>query len=98
MKTQRLMAVVSMALLQLSCDRVDEIGKVASGRYEVITAQELTELRRNADIGKNVGRYSLHKDGLRTWRFDSATGRSCLLLATDEDWKKEKIALQGCRD
>ncbi len=96
--SQSIFRLVLIVLFASACDRIDQIGKVASGRYEVISAEELAELKRNADIGKNVGRYSLYKDGFRTWKFDSATGRSCLLLATDEDWKKDKVALQGCRD
>ena len=36
---------------------------------------------------KQVGRYQLHEQGFRTWRLDTATGRSCLLLTSDSDWK-----------
>ena len=43
---------------------------------------------------KQVGRYQLHKESLRTWRLDTATGRSCLLLSTDADWK-DRGGLEG---
>jgi hypothetical protein len=40
-----------------------------------------------ASQAKQVGRYQLHEQGFRTWRLDTATGRSCLLLTSDADWK-----------
>ncbi len=40
-----------------------------------------------ASQAKQVGRYQLHREGFRTWRLDTATGRSCLLLTSEADWK-----------
>ena len=40
--------------------------------------------------------YELHQDGLRTFRFDPATGRSCIQLTTKQDWKRPDTIRQGC--
>ena len=40
--------------------------------------------------------YELHQDGLRTFRFDPATGRSCIQLTTKQDWKLPDTIRQGC--
>jgi len=41
-------------------------------------------------------RYKIVKEGARTWRLDSATGKVCLLLASDADWKNPDTARQSC--
>jgi hypothetical protein len=47
-------------------------------------------------LGKHVNRYQMRTEGYRTWRFDTATGTICLLLAPDWDWKKPDVDLQNC--
>lgn len=69
----------------------------ACGDYEVISKTELARLRRDADLGKSVGRYQQYHQGGRTWRLDTATCSTCLLLTTDAEWKKPEIAAQSCR-
>jgi hypothetical protein len=41
---------------------------------------------------KTVGRYQQYANGGRTWRLDTATGQTCLLLAPDADWKKPEVS------
>jgi len=72
----------------------------ACGGYEPIRSDdltqlrnELTQLRRQAEPGGNVGRFQLHQMGTRTWRFDTATGEICLLLTSDTEWKDKKLNL-----
>ncbi len=72
------------------------IKKVLSGEYELINVQELNRLRKEAEIGKGVGRYQMYTHGVRTWRLDTVTGSICLLLTTDTDWKKKETQLQMC--
>jgi hypothetical protein len=43
-----------------------------------------------------VNRYQMRSEGYRTWRFDTATGKICLLLTPDSDWKKPDVAAQSC--
>ena len=64
--------------------------------YEVITFVELNQLKKDAEIGRSVGRYQTFSRGYRTWRLDTATGSSCLLLSTEEDWKNPETAASAC--
>jgi hypothetical protein len=41
-------------------------------------------------------RYEVVKEGFRTWRLDTATGKTCLLLTTEADWNKSETAAQNC--
>lgn len=40
--------------------------------------------------------YELRSEGLRTFRFDPATGDSCIQLTTKEDWKNHETMRQSC--
>lgn len=79
---------------------------VGCGDYQIVNTKEkkilslveYEQLRKEADIGRGVGRFSLYTIGYRTWRLDTSTGRSCLLLASDKDWKNPQTATAACRD
>jgi hypothetical protein len=43
-----------------------------------------------------TGRYQLYRQGDITWRLDTNTGQSCVLFATDEQWKKPRVYRAGC--
>lgn len=40
--------------------------------------------------------YELRTQGFRTWRFDSATGDTCIQLTTAPDWKRKETKSQSC--
>lgn len=40
--------------------------------------------------------YELRNEGLRTWRFDSATGETCIQLTSEADWKHKETKGQSC--
>ena len=42
------------------------------------------------------GRYQLYRQGNITWRLDTSTGKTCIVFATDEEWKKPKVYRNGC--
>ena len=42
------------------------------------------------------GKYQLYRQGDITWRLNVDTGESCILLATDEEWHKERVYRSGC--
>ena len=42
---------------------------------------------------KNV---TLYRQGDITWRLDTTTGRTCIVFATDEEWKKPRVFKAGC--
>jgi hypothetical protein len=75
---------------------VEALRKLRTGQYGLIKSDELAQLRRDAEIGRSVGRFQIHRVGFRTWRLDTATGFSCLLPTTDADWKNPDTAAQGC--
>jgi hypothetical protein len=67
----------------------DDYQVAEKSKEVVIPKAEYEQLQATLAENKQVGRYQLHKDGPRTWRLDTATGRSCLLLASEADWKAE---------
>ena len=64
------------------------------GKEVVLSKAEYERLKNFAAQPSQVGRYQMVRDGIRTWRFDTATGRSCLLLATEADWKSAEVKKQ----
>lgn len=42
------------------------------------------------------GKYQLYRQGNLTWRLNTETGKTCILFATDEEWKKQKVYRAGC--
>jgi len=40
--------------------------------------------------------YELRQIGTRTFRFDPATGETCIHFTTDQDWKNIETKRQGC--
>lgn len=53
----------------------------------------------NAQNGAHVGGsgpYQWYRQGNITWRIDTATGRSCIIYATMEEWRKSIVISHGC--
>ncbi|MCU1322888.1 MAG: hypothetical protein JWM43_2537 [Acidobacteriaceae bacterium] len=50
----------------------------------------------NGMIFSGTGHYQLYRQGNLTWRLNTDTGQSCILFATDEEWKKPKVLRAGC--
>ena len=108
MRIKRVAIVIFMlAAFQLGCAgleiatsqaEVDAVQKTRTGQYELLKSDELAQLRKDAEIGKSVGRYQMHQIGVRTWRLDTATGTSCLVLAPESDWKKPETEMQACSE
>src|SRR5512136_1462010 len=53
---------------------------------------ELKEKQRSAP----EHHYELRNAGFRTFRFDSATGDTCIQLTTPDDWKRKETKSQSC--
>ena len=85
-----------LGLHALSDSEWDSIGKLRSGKYALVSNDDLAAMKQQADLGKSVGRYQIDREGLSTWRLDTSTGRICLLLTSDADWKKPDIQAQAC--
>jgi hypothetical protein len=80
----------------LTSSEEDSLTKLRSGKYTMVENEELTKLKSEAEIGKSVGRYRVDREGFRTWRLDTATEKTCILLTSEEDWKKPETSLQSC--
>ena len=50
----------------------------------------------NGMVFSGSGRYQVYRQGNITWRLDTETGRSCVIFATDEEWKKPRVYKAGC--
>ena len=42
------------------------------------------------------GTYQWYRQGNLTWRIDTATGHSCIIYATLEEWQKRIVSSNGC--
>ncbi len=42
------------------------------------------------------GAYQWYRQGNLTWRIDTASGRSCIIYATMEEWQKSIVVSHGC--
>jgi hypothetical protein len=42
------------------------------------------------------GRFQLYRQGNITWRLDTETGKTCIIFATNEEWKKPQVYRAGC--
>lgn len=62
----------------------------------VPTADTISPNPPNGMTFAGSGRYQLYRQGNITWRLDTDTGRSCVLFATDEEWKKPRVYRTGC--
>jgi len=51
----------------------------------------------NGVIFGGAGNYQLYRQGALTWRLNTDTGETCVLFATDEEWRKPKVYKAGCR-
>jgi len=43
------------------------------------------------------GHFQLYRQGDLTWRLNTDTGETCVIFATDEEWRKPKVFRSGCR-
>jgi hypothetical protein len=50
----------------------------------------------NGVVFSGKGKYQLYRQGDLTWRLNTETGQTCIIFATDEEWKKQKVYRAGC--
>ena len=74
---------------------------VDKAKYDA-SEKETADLKKQvADLQEQVAdckahKYEIFHQGYRTWRLDTVSGSTCILLTTPEDWKIPHTALQGC--
>ena len=44
-----------------------------------------------------TGRYQVYRQGNLTWRVNTDDGSTCILFATEEEWRKPLVYNHGCR-
>ena len=50
----------------------------------------------NGEVFAGTGKYQLYRQGNLTWRLNTDTGQTCIIFATDEEWKKPQVKRAGC--
>jgi hypothetical protein len=50
----------------------------------------------NGMVFSGTGHYQLYRQGNLTWRLNTDTGQTCILFATDEEWRKANVYRDGC--
>jgi hypothetical protein len=50
----------------------------------------------NGERFAGAGDYMWYRQGNLTWRVDTRTGRSCIIYATMEEWRKPIVMRHGC--
>jgi hypothetical protein len=56
-------------------------------------------IRRNPPNGlafAGAGKFQLYRQGDITWRLDTQTGNTCILFATDAQWRRPRVYQSGC--
>jgi len=71
--------------------------KVKSGQLRIGEEGRLSQCATRRPNREECGSLQIYRSGFRTWRLDTATGRTCILLTTDDDWKKPDITLSAVR-
>lgn len=94
--SMRRWTMVLLALVMCVLYGCDDYQFAEKSKEVVISKEEYDQLKATAALAKQVGRYQLHREGSRTWRLDTATGHSCLLLASEYDWKTDAAKENSC--
>ena len=50
----------------------------------------------NGMVFSGKGTYQWYRQGNLTWRVDTTSGRSCIIYATMEEWRKQIVYSHGC--
>jgi outer membrane protein assembly factor BamB len=50
----------------------------------------------NGMVFSGGGKYQLYRQGNITWRLNTDTGQTCIIFATDEEWRKPRVYKAGC--
>jgi hypothetical protein len=95
----RLPTAITLAsfLLLVGCaDQATMEKTVAKQKAQDEKIQELTKRIEALEQKPVEHHYELRNEGSRTFRFDPATGDSCISLASKADWKNPDTIRQGC--
>ena len=82
-----------------SADGLVAQGGAAPGASGMVppTADSIVPNPPNGMTFGGSGHYQLYRQGDLTWRLNTDTGETCVIFATDEEWRKPKVFQSGCR-
>jgi len=100
------LAIVFVVVLFLTgCDAYIEKEKYDASQTETANLKrQLAEVQESLRKAQDqvaqcqAHKYEIFHNGFRTWRLDTVTGASCILLTTTEDWKKLETLNQACHE
>ncbi len=61
-------------------------------------ADSVTPNPPNGAAFAGTGRYQVYRQGNLTWRVNTDDGSTCILFATNEEWRKPVVYSHGCRN
>ena len=65
-------------------------GEAGSGQYRISANPP------NGTVFAGRGKYQLYRQGDLTWRLNTETGQTCIIFATDDEWRKPRVYRAGC--
>ncbi len=97
------LVLLTVLLVTTACD-----GYIQKEKYDA-AQKEISDLRRQYTESQEslrkaqeqvaecqAHKYQIFHQSHRTWRLDTVNGTTCILLTTDEDWKKPGTQSQAC--
>lgn len=94
----KVMFLLSLFILLNSsdCDPQKQDERISSLEADVKQLKaEVIELKQKQEAAP-AHHYELRNEGTRTFRFDSATGDTCIELTFTDDWKRKETKSQSC--
>jgi hypothetical protein len=64
--------------------------------YTLPATESLSRNPPNRTVLAGTGRFELYRQGDITWRMDTASGKACVLFATEAMWRKPLVYDHGC--
>ena len=77
-------------------------GQTTQGRMQPVPAHapgddSISANPPNGMLFGGSGRFQLYRQGNITWRLDTESGKTCIIFATNEEWKKPQVYRAGCK-
>lgn len=69
--------------------------ETADLRRQLAESQDSLRKAQEQVADRQAHKYQIFHQGSRTWRLDTVAGSTCILLTTNEDWKKPETQSQG---
>ena len=74
------------------------MGGAANGSMAAPATDSIAPNPPNGAAFAGTGRYQVYRQGNLTWRVNTDDGKTCILFATDEEWRKPIVYSHGCHN